>query len=230
MQGAKMKHRINCNILELKLAQNDAATMEFTGYGAVFGNVDSYGDIIQKGAFSKYIEKVKSGLMQWPAMLLQHGGWGMSAQDTTPIGIWTDIAEDSNGLKVTGKLADTPRGKETYALMKMEPRPAISGLSIGYFAVETENGKKGDPYARLIKEIELLEISPVTFPANDKARIGDVKSINPRELEKILRDVGFSHNEAKIFLSKGLKAALGQREVDSKAEKDAIAAIFNQYY
>ena len=96
--------------------------MTFDGYGAVFGNVDSYGDVIQPGAFAESLaQSAKSGV--WPAMLLQHGGWGMGAEDMTPIGIWTSLSEDGVGLKVSGKLADTARGREAYALLKMQPGP-----------------------------------------------------------------------------------------------------------
>ena len=120
--------RMSCHLGELKFAGGDS--MSFEGYGAVFGNVDAYGDVIEPGAFANYLAGVKNGANQWPAMLLQHGGYGMTAEDMTPIGVWTQLAEDGKGLLVAGKLANTPRGQEIYALMKMEPRPAIDGLSI----------------------------------------------------------------------------------------------------
>jgi uncharacterized protein len=60
------------------------------GYGSVFGNVDSYGDVVAKGAFRKTIAEAKSGVGQWPAMLLQHGG--ESAEDKMPVGIWLDMS------------------------------------------------------------------------------------------------------------------------------------------
>jgi phage head maturation protease len=52
-----------------------------------------------------------------------------------PIGIWLDMSEDSHGLRLKGKLANTKRGRDTYALLKMKPRPALDGLSIGYLAL-----------------------------------------------------------------------------------------------
>ena len=61
----------NCNLVELKFAQGEAEAMSFSGYGAVFGNVDSYGDIIEPGAFSKFLSDVKNGNQPWPAMLSQ---------------------------------------------------------------------------------------------------------------------------------------------------------------
>jgi len=72
-----------------------------TGYGSIFGNVDSYGDIVAKGAFKKAIEDAKSGAKSWPAFLLQHGD--ETSDGKMPVGIWTNMEEDSNGLKLVGE-------------------------------------------------------------------------------------------------------------------------------
>lgn len=214
---------LNCGLIELKFAPaeggSEAEAMSFEGYGAVFGNVDSYGDVIVPGAFSSYLADVQSGKQNWPAMLLQHGGYGMTAEDMTPIGVWTSLVEDGKGLKVTGKLADTPRGREIHQLMKMTPRPAIDGLSIGYIPKEWEQRSKPEDPRRKLKRIDLIEISPVTFPANGKARVDQVKSsdLTIREAERALREVGFSQSEAKAILAKGFNA-LPQREVEDYGE------------
>lgn len=195
--------RTSCTLVEVKFAPD---TMSFEGYGAVFGNVDAYGDVIEPGAFANYLSDVQSGRQQWPAMLLQHGGYGMTAEDMTPIGVWTSLAEDGKGLKVAGKLADTPRGREVHALMKMDPRPAIDGLSIGYIAKESEPRSKPEDPRRRLKRIDLIEISPVTFPANGKARVSAVKSIEEltslRDAEEVLRARGFSKTEAVAFVAR----------------------------
>jgi uncharacterized protein len=222
-------------LCEVKFAEDDdpETRMTFSGYGAMFGNVDSYGDVIEAGAFKKTLRDAqKSG--QWPAMLMQHGGWAMSADDLTPVGVWTAMEEDDKGLKVTGKLAATVRGNEAYALLKMSPRPAINGLSIGYYARKFTVGTKADEPRRTLHEVDLVEVSLVTFPANPKARIGSVKSgdgLGVRDAEKALREAGFSINEAKAILAKGF-GAIGQREVadpDRRAEAvhAAIAALRN---
>lgn len=202
---------LNCGLIEIKLATGDGTDtatgeMTFGGYGAVFGNIDSYGDVIQKGAFKDTLrEAKKSG--NWPAMLMQHGGWGIGADDMTPVGIWTSLEEDDTGLKIDGKLADTDRGRETYGLLKMTPRPAITGLSIGYIAKEFIVGTKPEEPRRTLKKVELIEVSLVTFPANDKARVQSVKSdLNIRIAEQALRDAGFSRTEAKAILAGGFKA------------------------
>lgn len=196
---------------EVKLAGGDAMT--FSGYGAVFDNVDSYGDLIVKGAFTDTLARAKS-TGQWPAMLMQHGGWGMGADDMTPVGIWTSLEEDSIGLKVEGKLADTVRGREAYGLLKMDPRPAIDGLSIGYIAKTWEARSKPEDPRRKLTKVDLLEVSLVTFPANPKARVGSVKSsggLTIKDAEEALREAGFSRTEAKAILAKGFKA-IDQRE------------------
>jgi HK97 family phage prohead protease len=198
--------RLDCGLMEVKFVAGETEAMTFSGYGAVFGNIDSYGDMIQKGAFAATLREAKK-TGQWPAMLMQHGGWGMGADDMTPVGIWSSLEEDDIGLKVDGKFADTARGREAYALLKMSPRPAITGLSIGYIAKEWGVGTKPDEPRRTLKKIELLEVSLVTFPANPKARIQSVKSgLTIRAAEQALREVGFSQSEAKAILADGFKS------------------------
>ena len=160
--------RIGC---EIKAAgAPDAPEMTFSGYGSVFGVLDAYDDIIEPGAFSATISQFKSSGV-WPAMLAQHGGWRGSSQDMTPVGVWTEMREDDHGLYVEGKLADTPRGRELYTLMKMTPRPAINGLSIGYYVTDFRDEEIVGGSIRHITGIALVELSLVTFPANDEARI-----------------------------------------------------------
>jgi HK97 family phage prohead protease len=217
-----MYQKLNCTLAELKFAPTDADSMTFSGYGAVFNNIDSYGDTIMPGAFADHLSRIKSG-EEWPAMLLQHGGWLGTAEDEMPVGVWTELAEDGVGLRVSGKLAGTQRGKDTYSLLKMEPRPAITGLSIGYIAKEWEPRSKPEDPRRKLKKIELVEISLVTFPANPKARVNSVKSI--RSAESALRDVcGFSEKEAKIILSKGY-SALPFRDGEDGAVSELAAIV-----
>lgn len=217
--------RLACGFVELKFDGPEADTMTFSGYGAVFGNVDSYGDVIVPGAFADTLATArKSG--QWPAMLSQHGGWGMTAEDVTPIGIWTDLAEDGRGLKVTGKLADTPRARELYALMKMQPRPAINGLSIGYIPKEWSMRSKPDEPRRTLKKVDLVEISPVTFPANPKARVQQVKGadMTEREFERFLmQDAGMTRTEAREIIARGFKSLQAMQDAGPAIEEVAEA-------
>lgn len=219
---------LTCTLRELKFAADDGAqAMSFTGYGAVFGNVDSYGDVIEAGAFSKFLADVKSGNQPWPAMLSQHGGWQMSAEDMTPIGVWTDFAEDGHGLKVTGQLADTPRGLEMYKLMKMSPRPAIDGMSIGYIAKEWEPRSKPEDPKRKLKRIDLIEVSIVTRPANGKARVESVKNDwTERDFERLLtRDAGLSRSDALVVINQGFKSLIAMRDAGSSELAELAQAL-----
>ena len=219
---------LTCTLRELKFAADEGAqAMSFTGYGAVFGNVDSYGDVIEAGAFSKFLADVKSGNQPWPAMLSQHGGWQMSAEDITPIGVWTDFAEDGHGLKVTGQLADTPRGLEMYKLMKMSPRPAIDGMSIGYIAKEWEPRSKPEDPKRKLKRIDLIEVSIVTRPANGKARVESVKNDwTERDFERLLtRDAGLSRSDALVVINQGFKSLIAMRDAGSSELAELAQAL-----
>lgn len=221
-----MKRETFLTPLEVKFDSGSEA-MSFSGYGARFGNVDSYGDVIAPGAFEKTLKDARSS-GNWPAMLLQHGSF-LGGDDNMPVGVWTEMREDSKGLYVEGQLAPTARGKDAYTLLKMSPRPAINGMSIGYRPVEWSMRAKPEDPRRTLKAVELLEVSLVTFPANGKARVESVKSADEiktiREFEDFLRDVGgFSHAAAKAIAAGGFKAADPRDEDDASA----IAALLRR--
>lgn len=195
----------------------------FSGLGSVFGNVDDGGDIVAPGAFTKSLQMCTAkGRM--PALLWQH-------RQGEPIGTYKAMEETAQGLVVHGQLAlKTQRGAEAYELMKMG---AISGLSIGGITRDSDYNAKSD--VRTIKEFELFEVSPVTFPMNDRARVASVKSIDEigdlSGAELFLREVGgISRSEAKAIVSR--IAAVVRREAgtapDDSAELAAIAALFAQ--
>jgi HK97 family phage prohead protease len=207
-------NNLACQLAEVKFAGNES-DMSFSGYGAVFGNVDSYGDVIASGAFADTLSRAKS-TNDWPAMLAQHGSF-LGGGDNTPVGLWTSMHEDSKGLVVEGKLAPTPRGQELYALMKMQPRPAINGLSIGYVAKEWSVRSRPEEPRRTLKKVDLMEVSIVTMPANPKARVTQVKSV--RDFEAFLRDVGgFSAAQAKAIASSGFKSIEAMRDAGDGQE------------
>lgn len=161
--------------LELKLAGDGAAEGTIEGYGSVFGLLDQGGDIVQPGAF-------KASLAAWrkkkslPPMLWQHDPW-------KPVGVWTDLEEDEKGLKIKGNLVmDVSFAKDARALIAAG---AVKGLSIGYRTIDYEIDRKTG--ARLLKKLDLWEVSLVTFPMLPEALISAVKSLNPRALEEELR-------------------------------------------
>ena len=113
------------------------------------------------------------------------------------------------------------------AWINMEPRPAIDGLSIGYVARQWEPGGKPDEPRRRLKRIELIEISPVTFPANARARVEQVKGVpDIRLAERALREAGFSRTQAKTVLAEGF-SALPLRDAEGEGA-DAVAALLRR--
>lgn len=202
-------HETRSFVFQVK-ATGDDGTVE--GYGSVFGVKDSYDDVIANGAFSKSLSEHKSaGTM--PAMLWQH-------DSSEPIGIWTEMVEDSKGLKIKGKLAlDTVRGKEAHALLKLG---ALNGLSIGFVSKQWAYDKETD--IRTLLEVDLWEVSLVTFPANGKSRITNVKAADVagvktiRQAEKALRDAGFSDDAAKAFVAEVKRIAFDERDAHGAAD------------
>lgn len=205
----------------------DQETGTFEGYGAVFGNLDAYGDMIVKGAFKATLrEWKKAGSL--PPMLVQHGGWGLTDMDALPIGKWEEMAEDDTGLRVKGRLInlDTERGKQIYGALR---EGVLDGLSIGYRAKEFTLGtKQGEP-RRTLKAVDLVEVSVVTFPANAAARVDAVKSadMTERELERRLtQDAGLSRTVARRLMAGGfeaIKAAMPGAGTDDLDELVALA-------
>lgn len=197
---------------------------EFTGYGSVFGVKDSYSDIVIKGAFANSLNKWKEK-GRLPALLWQH-------KMDEPIGYYTKMVEDDNGLYLEGQLLinDDPLAKRAHAHMKAK---SLSGLSIGYILNDYDYDKEKSAF--ILKDIDLWEVSVVTFPANDEARIDNVKSIfesgdipPPKEIERVLRDVGLSRTQAKAFMSEGY-SSLKQRDASNSEENalNILKSIFN---
>lgn len=205
---------------QLALAQTElkfnGAAFAFSGYASVFGGIDSYGDTIEQGAYKNTLENRERPIrMRW-----NHYG--------EVIGKWMTIREDEKGLYVEGEL--TPghsKAQDVFASLK---HGAIDGLSIGY-RVKAFNQLDND--RRLLKEIDLVEISVVEEPADLSARISEVKTVlekaeSLKEIENLLRDVGgFSRVDAKHLVSK--INSLCQREVEAEKNKQDIENLFKQF-
>lgn len=189
-------------------AVNDDGTFE--GYGSVFGVVDSYKEIVAQGAFSESLAALKSQ-SRMPALLWQH-------RSGEPIGVYTEMLEDHIGLHVKGRLAlKTARGAEAHELLRMK---ALSGLSIGFITREDSYDKVAG--IRTLKKVDLWEVSLVTFPANDAARISAVKTIETIEsladAESYLRDAGGLSRAQATALVGRVKALSGQSDSDQAGE------------
>ncbi len=186
------RREIRLQDVQVKVGANGEGT--FSGYGAVFGNIDSYGDVIEQGAFKQTLKEWK-GRGKWPKMLLQHGGgfFGGSTLDGIPVGQYTHMNEDSHGLKLDGRLfaLNTERGTYIHEGMKSGE---LDGLSIGFMVREFIAGTKAGEPDRRLTNIDLWEVSIVTFPANDKANVTSVKM--KRELEEAFRDGGLSRADS----------------------------------
>lgn len=144
----------------LSLAQVSAAGV-IEGYASLFGVADTGGDIVMAGAFTRSLARRGAGGVK---MLWQHNA-------AEPIGVWTSIVEDAKGLKVTGRLdLSVARAREALSLIR---GGAVDGLSIGFRAIGAKTDRKSG--LRRLTEIDLWEISVVTFPMLTQARISAVK-------------------------------------------------------
>jgi hypothetical protein len=200
-------------VLEIRAVSEDG-TIE--GYGSVFGVRDDYDDVIAAGAFVESLKAHKAaGTM--PAMLWQH-------DSDEPIGVWSEMVEDAKGLRVKGQLAlETVRGKEAHALLKLG---ALNGLSIGFVSKQWAYDRESE--VRTLTEIDLWEVSLVTFPANSKARVTNVKAaadeaVTPKDAERILREAGFSKADATSLVSRVMRMGEERREA-AQSTAHAIGA------
>lgn len=193
--------------LDVKAVGDDGV---IEGYASAFGVVDTYNEVVEPGAFSaSLVESKRKG--RSIKMLWQHD----SAQ---PIGVWDDLAEDSKGLWVKGRiLKDASRlAAEAYGLLK---GGALDELSIGYRTIQTEPHDDKQGVLRLLK-LDLREVSLVTFGALGRAaRITDVKSIleggelpTVRQFEEHLRESGFSKSLATAIAAKATPHLRGEPE------------------
>lgn len=215
--------------LEFKFATEgmDAKTGEFSGYASVFGNVDSHGDVVERGAF-------RQSLLSWekkgslPPMKLMHGtGINPFAGTDLPMGKWLSMQEDERGLFVKGKLSgmDTDRGRYHYALMS---DGALNAMSIGY-RVPSGGARRGTgEVKRFLQTVNLFEISLLPEGSNNQALVTDIKSWGVdlptvREFEAFLRDAGgFSKAKATAIAASATPHLQGEPE----AEGDAVAAFW----
>lgn len=191
----------------------------FEGYGSVFNVVDTYRDMILPGAFEATLAKhAEEDTM--PPMLWQHD----TAQ---PIGKYEEMREDEHGLFVKGQLLvdqNVPMADTAYSLLKAD---VIRGLSIGFNVPRNGEEYNEEHAVWEIKQIDLWEVSIVTFPANRDATISDVKDhlldaidITDKQIfERFLRDVGLSKREARALMSRGYDAMV---RCDASTEGDEL--------
>lgn len=198
---------------DIKAVQDDGV---FEGFGSIFGNVDSYKEIVAPGAFAESLAGWKAA-GKMPPVLWQH-------RSGEPLGPYLEMEEQPVGLWVKGRLLEeVQRAKEARALMKAK---AVNGLSIGF--VTREDSYDRVTGIRTLKKVDLWEVSVVTFPANPQAQISSVKSAidaiqTLAEAEALLRDVGgLSKAQATALISR-VKSLSGRSESDELG--DLVQAI-----
>ena len=208
---------------EVKAVSDDGL---FSGYGSVFGVLDSKNDIIMPGA---YAEVLKSGA---PVPVYVNHGW---LRGDLPVGTWADLKEDGRGLYgQAGLVMQMPSAVNAYWGMKSG---LVTGLSVAIIPDSKATERRSDG-ARVIHRIKAMkEISIVTEPANDESRIVDVKFKDEleqvetvRDFERLLRDVGaFDQAAAKLLTAKArdlfAQRDVGDEEAQTKAADDMNAAF-----
>lgn len=167
------------------LSVSDDAVIQ--GYASLFGQTDQGGDVVRKGAYERSLSQLAHA-GQRVKMLWQH-------DPAQPIGVWDEVREDANGLWVKGRILDsTQKGREAAALIAAG---AIDGLSIGY---RTQKASKTDKGHRLLTELELWEVSLVTFPMLPSARVA-AKADN-LEVETTMRELAATLHSARLELAR----------------------------
>lgn len=218
--GAKKALKVRDFALSVK-AEGVSDDGSFEGYGSVFGIVDSYKEVVAPGAFSESLAELAAKKRKVP-VLWQH-------RSDQPIGVYDVLREDDIGLFTKGQLliGDVAQASEAHALMKAG---AVTGLSIGYWVRESSYDEKTG--IRTLTKLDLVEVSLVTFPANDDARVEAVKFKlahgqlpDIREFEKLLREAGFSKTQAAVVAGHGLPELLRREAEGDSATKEGAQAL-----
>lgn len=221
--------------VELKMADNGSGS--FVGYASTFNGVDSYDDMILPGAYSAIVAGIKSGTVRSPKMFVNHDSWS-----AIPVGKWPTLEEDSKGLIVHGEL--TPGNMQSDQIKAAMLHGTIDGLSIGYALKNTDYIMQDvdGGQIRVINNISrLAEVSIVTWPADDDARI-DLTSVKSaldeitsiKEFEDFLRDAGgFSKSLATATASRAkrlfTRSDSGVIDVPSALPDDLAALIAENF-
>lgn len=184
------------------------------GYASTFGGKpDRAGDIVAKGAFARTLaEHSREGTS--PAMLWSH-------RIEEPIGKWTALREDREGLHVAGRInLKTTRGREAFEHIAAGDAGAFS---IGYLISEGGRKYNGDGSFTLV-DVDLVEVSVVAVPANPRARIASVKAVRSKaELVDLLHEAGLAKAAATRVAASGWAGLTGE-ETNEKAKR-LLAAI-----
>lgn len=177
------------------LTKMDEKEGRISGYASVYTNVDNGFDQVMPGAFTESVKAINAGNQSLP-ILWQH-------RQDEPIGMWDIVADFDDRLEVSGKLIKgVTRADDTYKLLEAG---AVNGLSIGY---RTTKATKNNG-VREIREAKLFEVSVVTFPMNELARVNGVKSdFNLEDVKAVLIEGGFDEEVALAVAEHGFDGAM----------------------
>lgn len=145
-----------------QIDDSDDEFFRFEGLASTFGNVDLVNDIVLRGAFKDSLDE------KTPVILWQH-------KSDSPLGMPEEIRETEQGLFLKAKL---PKA-DTFVAGRVIPQikvGSIGAMSIGFQVVEREFNDEG---IRLLKKVNLMEVSLVTFPANELAKVSGFKAVTP---------------------------------------------------
>ena len=199
-------------------AEGDEGVIE--GHAAIFGEKNGHNEIVLPGAFAQTLSSHRdAGTM--PFMFKNH-----SSNDV--IGVWEEMEEDQRGLRVKGRfLLEKQIGRDAYVDVK---KAQVRGLSVGFIATEDEYDYKTN--TRIIRSMDLYEVSLVPFPSAKSANIFDVRSagidriLKPSDAERWLRDAAadVSKSQATAFVSRLLRMGAERREAEIATERANQAA------
>ena len=193
--------------MQFKMDQYNEEEGVFSGYGAVFGNLDSGGDIIEPGAFTKTLAE---GWERVKILALHNDYW-------LPIGRPLELREDACGLFLSAKVSETTMGRDIKVLLK---DGVLNELSIGYDPVVFDYDETG---VRHLREVKLWEVSLVTWAMNPEATVTGYKSMQ----ESAARAKALS-NDILMELKEGRKisnARLKSLKDVSKSMKESARII-----
>jgi HK97 family phage prohead protease len=179
---------LECKFMRFEDVVEVEGGVEISGYASLFGAVDQGGDVVEAGAYAASLKTLAASKRNIK-MLWQH-------EPGHPIGVWDEVREDARGLFVKGRILNSvEKGREAAALIAAG---AIDGLSIGYRTVRATKNSKGQ---RLLSELELWEVSLVTFPMLPSARVGAKGDFIP--VGQVLREMAAAFQGARAEIGRG---------------------------
>lgn len=219
----QIRKALSLNDCRLKFA-GDGKKGRFEGYASKFNGDDSYGDTILPGAYADTLARHAT-----PKMFINHRSYEL------PTGKWLTLAEDSEGLIVEGELTIGMRQADDLALAMQHG--TVDGMSIGFMLSRDDYDWKDGMSGRIIKCVtQLVEISVVTFPADDAARTSDLKSAldslaTIADFEGFLRESGHFTKGMSGLLVKRAEEIFGRAAPAPSEGKAAIevAKLFEAY-